>query len=79
MPVRQGPHLPSRIRLGVMKEKAELRSQFRGIRPFKTGAADHGVDLIMFDIGPDAAPKHFNGLFAPVIGQDARTSQFQKA
>ena len=67
-----------RLRFGVVKKKAQLLGQLYLIGSFQTGATDHGVNAMVFDIGPNAAPKHFNRAFAAIISQNAGATKFKE-
>ena len=63
----------------MMVQEAERQGQRIGIGAVEAGAAEHRVDAVVPDIGPDAVPEQLDGLLGAVGLQHAGAAEFEEA
>ena len=70
--------LPIPRRTSEMVKKAQGKRKRAGIGALKAGAADHDVDPVMRDIGPDSHPQQFDRALVAIGFEHAGAAEFQK-
>jgi hypothetical protein len=61
-----------------MMQKRKGERQAIGIGALEACAADHGIDLVAHDIGPDTVPEELNRALVAVGGKHAGAAEFKK-
>src|SRR5665647_2690118 len=77
--LRHPVHLDAARGLRVVMQERQRQGQPVRIGAFKTGAADHDVEPVLADIGPDAVPQQFDGALVAVARQHAGAAELEKA
>ncbi len=70
---------PGALGAGVMVQEGQRQSELGGIDAVEAGAAEHRVDAMMPDIGPDAVPEQFDGLLVAIGRQHAGAAKLKEA
>ena len=73
------PRAPFRARRRVAAQIAHRRGVFGRLGALQAGAAEHRIDAMMLDIGPDAAPQQFQRRLASIVRGDAGAAELEKA
>ena len=73
------PHLPFGRSRGVLLQEAQRQGERVGIGARQRGAAEHHVDPVGQNVGPDPLPEQFDGPLAAIFLDDAGAPEFQEA
>ena len=65
--------------LRVMVQERQRQRQPVGVGALEAGAADHDVEPVLADIGPDPVPQQFDGAPGAIARQHAGAAEFEKA
>ena len=69
---------PLAVRPRLMMQEAQRQGERLGIRAVEGGAAEHGVDPVVADIGPDAGPEEIDRPLRPVGLEHAGAAELQE-
>ena len=76
--VRQRADAPFLGGEAVVVEEGERQGEAARVGALEAGAADHHVDAVAQDIGPDALPQEFDGALAAIFRQHAGAAELEE-